>query len=264
MDDDNNNNTNNESKESGMGGGTKPPDFFNEDMAARYDDQWAKLSPLRDALHLLIRVILSNKSSRGVVVPDDARVLIIGAGTGAELLYLASAFPRWTFTVVEPSKPMMDGCRRRAADIADRCVFHEGYLETLPSSTDSSAVFHAATSLLVSQFILAKDERQGFFRQISNLLVPGGCLVSADLCQGHAVSTDRSNYESLMDVWLEMQRYTGVPEENIAKMRAVYGTHVAVSTVQEMEELIASGGFETPVLFHQAFMIHAWFSLKSS
>ena len=74
------------------------------------------------------------------------------AGTGQELVYLAEKFPRWRFAAVEPSAPMLAVCRRKAEErgVAPRCVFHEGYLDSLPPS----APFDAATSLLVSQFIL--------------------------------------------------------------------------------------------------------------
>jgi tRNA (cmo5U34)-methyltransferase len=43
-------------------------------------------------------------------------------------------------------------------------------------------------------------------------------------------------------------------------MRLVYGRDVAVSTIPEIEELIAASGFDAPVLFFQAFLIHAWYA----
>ena len=53
-----------------------------DQQAATYDQQWARLAPLRDALNLLIGAVFSD-------LPDNARILCVGAGTGAEILYLA-------------------------------------------------------------------------------------------------------------------------------------------------------------------------------
>lgn len=92
---------------------------FDQKRASSYDKQFAKLAPLRDALHLLIRMVSE--------LPADARILCVGAGTGAELIALAQAFPQWRFTAVEPAAPMLNICRQRAEeyDIASRCTFHE-------------------------------------------------------------------------------------------------------------------------------------------
>ena len=129
------------------------PAAFDQQNAATYDQRFAKLAAMRDALHLLIGAIFAD-------LPAEARILCVGAGTGHELIYLAQKFPEWRFAVVEPSGPMLDVCRRKAdaCGITSRCVFHEGYLESLPPS----APFDAATSLLVSQFILSPEARAGF------------------------------------------------------------------------------------------------------
>jgi len=61
-----------------------------------------------------------------------------------------------------------------------------------------------------------------------------------------------------------MQRFSEVPEEAIEKMRFSYGRNVAVSAPREIEELIASSGFDAPVLFFQAFLIHAWYAKRAA
>ena len=72
-----------------------------DQQAPIYDQQWAKVAPLRDALNLLVAAVFSE-------LPPDARVLCVGAGTGSEILYLASRFPGFYFTAVEPSGPMLE------------------------------------------------------------------------------------------------------------------------------------------------------------
>jgi tRNA (cmo5U34)-methyltransferase len=204
---------------------------------------------MRDALHLLISAIFAN-------LPTEARILCVGAGTGHELIYLARKFPGWRFAAVEPSAPMLEICRRKAEEcgIAARCVFHEGYLDSLPPS----APFDAATSLLVSQFILESEARAAFFRAIAGRLRPGGYLASADL----ASDTTSATYQNLLEVWLRLMRETGSPPEQLEALRVTYGRDVALLPLEQVSSIIASGGFGTPVLFLQTCLIHAWYAQR--
>ena len=220
-----------------------------DQQAATYDQQWARLAPVREALNLLTASVLSD-------LPDNARILCVGAGTGAEILYLAQRFPKWHFTAVDPSAPMLSVCRRRAeeAGIAARCEFYCGYLDSLPA-TES---FDAATSILVSQFIVEKKARVDFFHAIAERLRPGGQLVSADL----ASDINSDAYQSLLEVWLRMMTAAEVTEEMRERMRTTYGRDVAVLPPKDVASIITMGGFKDPVLFHQAGLIHAWYSSR--
>jgi len=228
----------------------EPSVAFGPEHAAAYDQRYAKLSPMRDALHLLISAVLAD-------LPAEARILCVGAGTGAELIYLAEKFPLWRFAVVEPSAPMLEVCRRKAeaCHITSRCVFHEGYLESLPPSV----AFDAATALLVSQFILNPEARASFFRAIAARLRPGGYLVSADLASDLTSAT----YQNLLEIWLRLMRETGSSSEQLEKLRVAYGRDVAVLPVEQVSSIIASAGFETPVLFLQTCLIHAWYAQRA-
>jgi tRNA (cmo5U34)-methyltransferase len=74
-----------------------------------------------------------------------------------------------------------------------------------------------------------------------------------------------SAYQSLLDVWLRMMKSAELPEENIEKMRAAYGRDVAVLPPQEeVASIIATAGFDPPVLFFQNLLIHAWYSRRTS
>jgi tRNA (cmo5U34)-methyltransferase len=223
---------------------------FDQERASNYDKQFAKLAPMREGLDLSIRIVLSE-------LPDDARILCVGAGTGRELIYLAQHFPQWQFTAIEPAAPMLDICRQKAEEsgITSRCTFHEGYLDSLPAL----GAFDAATCIWVSHFMTQLEERRNFFRQISARLRPNGYLVSSDQASDMSTPT----YKSLLEVYRRMFQYAEMPAEEIEKLISAYGHEIALLPTQEVESIIASSGFDPPVLFFQTFLIHAWYAKRS-
>lgn len=223
---------------------------FDKERASTYDIRAAKIAPLRDALHLSIRLILCE-------LPTDARILCVGVGTGLELIYLAQEFPQWQFTAVEPATAMLEICRQnaRAAGVESRCTWHEGYLDSLPAS----APFDAATCLLVSHFFMQPEERRKFFSQIASRLRPQGYLVSADLASDMSTSA----YQDLRDIWTRMLKYAAYPDEDVEKFLASHGRDAAVLPPDQVGAIIASSGFDAPVLFLQTLFIHAWYARRS-
>ncbi|MBE9041584.1 class I SAM-dependent methyltransferase [Oscillatoriales cyanobacterium LEGE 11467] len=220
---------------------------FDKERAASYDTRAAKVAPLRDTLHLLTRLVLSE-------LPVNARILCVGVGTGLELIYLAQEFPQWQFTAVEPASAMLDVCRQKAETlgVASRCIWHNGDLDSLPASNP----FDAATCFLVSHFFLQPESRQQFFSQIASHLHPQGYLVSADLASDMATS----DYQSLCEVWARMLKYAEYPDEDVEKFLASHGKEAAVLPPDEVASIISSSGFEPPVLFLQTLFIHAWYT----
>jgi tRNA (cmo5U34)-methyltransferase len=217
-----------------------------DQQAATYDQQWVRLAAIRDGMHLLMASIFSR-------LPENARMLCVGAGTGAEIHFFAERFPAWTFVAVEPSAGMVEAAKVRARlnGYSDRCMFHNGYLESLPGTEP----FDGATSLLVSQFLLDAGERADFFRAIAGRLTPDGVLVTADL----AADTDSPAYPRLLEVWLQTMVAADISPDRVQQIREAYGRDVSVLPASSVEAIMASGGFEAPVRFYQAGLIHAWY-----
>lgn len=226
------------------------PNHFDAQQAANYDERWAPLAPLRDSLHLQISMVFRE-------LPAAAHLLCVGAGTGAEILALAGLYPAWRFTVVEPSAPMLEICRRKAveAGIAERCRFHGGYVDSLP---EDGAQFDAATALLVSHFITDRSQRVAFFREIASRLRPGGLVITADLTTAPA---DR--HASLFKVWQQLLCHAGATTEQVEAMITAYERDVALLPEPELEALLIEAGFAGPVRFSQSLLIHAWFARRA-
>lgn len=217
--------------------------FFNEEAAALYDERFARLAPLRDAMQLATRMVFSE-------LPEQAHILCVGAGTGAEALMLGDAYPGWRFTLVEPAGAMLAVARKKceAAGLTSRCTFHEGFLESLPPGPE----FDGATAILVSQFLTDPPQRQEFFRGIAQRLSPGGLFVSADL------SGDSANKDKVLQIWLKLMEHNGANAEQVAGYLEAYNRDFACSDTDQVEALITGAGFEPPVRFLQAVLIQAW------
>jgi len=150
---------------------------------------------------------------------------------------------------------MHDVCRQRVdqAGLSSRCTFHEGYLETLPPES----MHDGATCFLVSQFILDPQARSDFFRQISRRLVPGGVLANSDL----SANVEADDYDAVLNLWQRvMSTSDDSAAEGLDRMKAAYAKDVAILPPASVASIIESGGFESPVEFFQAGLIHAWFA----
>lgn len=220
-------------------------DALFDQQAAGYDTQWARMAPIRESLLFLLETVFAD-------LPDDARVLCVGAGTGAEIAHLARRFPRWRFLALDPSQRMIDACRARAErdGFIDRCDFHAGVLETLPGD----AGFDGATCFLVSQFLLDRRARTAFFAGIATRLRSGGILAWADL----AWDTAAADYPAMLQLWMRTMSGAGVDDTAIDRMRIAYSRDVAVLPPDRVAALVAEAGFAAPLRFHQAGMIHGW------
>lgn len=220
--------------------------FFNQSLATDYDTRNSRFQIAKDHLHDLMSLIFAD-------LPTRSHILCVGAGTGAELLYLAKQFPEWHFTVVEPAASMMEVCQRKAADsgITSRCDFHTGYIDEI----NSEILFDAATSILVSQFMTDVSERKAFFKKIYCSLRPQGILITADL----AADTQSLTYQSLLPIFA---KNFGAAQGNALQLHEAYTTHVGVLSQEQTESIIEAAGFQSPLHFFQSLLIHGWMAVR--
>ncbi len=220
-------------------------DALFDQQAAAYDTQWARMAPIRESLLFLLETVFAD-------LREDARLLCVGAGTGSEIAHLARRFPHWRFLALDPSAQMIEVCRARAQrdGFLDRCEFHVGLLDTL----QDEPTFDGATCFLVSQFLLDPTVRTAFFADIGKRLRSGGILAWADL----AWDTNAPDYPPMLAFWMRTMSGAGLDEAAIERMRIAYSRDVAVLPPDRVAALVADAGFDAPLRFHQAGMIHGW------
>lgn len=225
-------------------------DFFNKELAQKYDERNSKLAPISECLHFLMSLMLKDLRSQ------QARVLCVGVGTGAEILSLAHIFPEWTFVGLDPSVDMLNVCRERVrtAGWQNRCEFVQGYIQDLPRSEP----FDVAVSLLVAHFI-KKQERLSFFQHITEHLQNGGHLVNAE------ISSDLNGPEFpfMLEGWAQVQTLMGATPESLTSLPKLLRETLTVLPPQETEALLKQSGIAQPLRFFQALMISAWWGRKT-
>lgn len=228
---------------------TQPPDHFNEDAARSYDERNRRLAPIGENMHFLIQLALRD-------LPEDARILCVGVGTGAEILALAKVFPNWKFTGVDPSAAMLAICAERLeeAGVRGRCQLIHGYIEDV----DTKAAFDAALSVLVAHFI-KRGDRLNYFNNMVSRLKPGGQLVNLEI----SFDLNSPEFPAMLKNWERVQALLGATPESLANLPHLLRTGLSVLAPGETRELLCQSGIAVPVQFYQAFMIHGWHGVKS-
>ncbi len=216
--------------------------FEDPEWVQTYTDGPIKFTPGFSDVHKMVNVLLRER------VPDDARILVHGAGGGLELEALAQANPTWQFLGVDPAKPMLDLAEARLAPVMDRVTLHHGYIEAAPSGP-----FDGATSLLTLHFLNA-GERLETLRKILDRLKSGAPLV--------AVHSSFPSEQANRDVWLS--RYeafaiaSGVEPDRASQARDAVAS---MSTVFESSvdiQILENAGFTDVTTFYSAFTWSGW------
>jgi tRNA (cmo5U34)-methyltransferase len=218
---------------------------FDEERAAGYDDRIRRVAPGYEALQAALPSVMGRPA-------PDARVLVVGTGTGAEILAMARARPDWHFTAVDPSTDMLDRCRERvqAAGLEDRVTYVAERIE----DWDPPSRFDGATAIFVSHFLQGRAAKRRFFTAIGRALAAGAPFAFADLFAGGA-GTDP---ERLRAAWRRWCRETGRSGEEVRRAFAKMERELSFASAETLDALLPEAGFAAPTRFYQFFLWGAW------
>ena len=215
---------------------------FNSDFSARYDNQVRKAMFGYEQMFQLILAMLA------VELGEQASVLVVGCGTGAELAAFGRGKPGWTLTGVDPAERMIqmtqDNLERE--NLADRVVLHQGTLDTLPGSE----LYDAVTLVLVLHFLPDDGAKRDLLINIASRLKPGGRLILVDL----GGDPQSSSFQSLVAVWKDFQVAMGLPLEQVEMSTRMAMENQHLIPAARVGELLAEAGFGQVERFFQALL----------
>lgn len=217
---------------------------FTRESAADYDQRIGRLVPGYGLMHELAPPVLA------ATLGDDATILVVGAGTGAELVALASQNSRWRLVAVDPSAAMLEVARDRVVrrGLADRVDFHV----TDAAQLALDRPHDAAVAILVAHFLPDNGAKQGFYDGIARNLRPGAPLVAVDL--GDAVG-------ALAPAYRAWAHGNGMAEDAVDAMFARFAGNFHPVTEQRQAALLHAAGFGPArpflqVLAYRGFVAH--------
>ena len=225
---------------------------FDTSRAAEYETQSRIALAGYDACHDLAACLLA--ASLG---EEPQSVLVGGAGgTGREILATAGLRPRWRFTAVDPSAPMLGQTMDRiaAAGLSDRVQAVPCTVEDLAPDT----VFDAATLIGVLHHIPEDTDKQRLLDTLSARLAPGAPFILA--CNRHRYDSE----PLFLDAWAMRWRMAGADEAAVhAKLGKIRQGAVPPASEEVVEQMLAQAGFRAPRRFFSSLFWCAWIAFKA-
>lgn len=223
-----------------------PAKFFDRDRAQGYDQRIRKAIPGYEALHSMAATLLQ------LDLQQDARILIVGAGTGAEILTLSAAHPQWQLMGVDPSSDMMAIAQQQVIEnsLGDRVKLHVGFTHELPESE----LYDAATLMLVMHFVPDNGEKLQLLQSITQRLKPKAPLILADI-YGDKTSAQFAHF---MAAWKHRLLSLAVPAEKVDEQFQFIMADLNVVPEARTVELLHEVGFQAIERFYSGLMYGGW------
>ena len=188
-----------------------------------------------------------------------ARILVVGAGTGIEIVKFGARQPGWRFTGVDPSRQMLDLARQRIeeAGLADVVRLVHGFTGDVETGE-----FDAVTCFNVMHFL--EDEprggsaKQALLSQMAARLRAGGSLVLFDLHGDPTGGVDAEMFRAWADLWA----LRGMDPDGAGRFRQRISEGIHWAPEERIREMLAAAGYRRVHLFFRSLLYGAWIGEK--
>ncbi len=220
----------------------KTASAFTGDAVKSYLEGPPRQVPGFSSLHRMAAMLMAERT------PDNARVLVLGAGGGLELKAFAEAHASWTFDGVDPSDDMLQLARQVAEEHGGRIGFHQGGIDIAPEGP-----FDAAVCLLTFHHIPV-EQRPEILQQIRRRLKAGAPFVVAHM------SFPQDEPERSM--WIDRHIAYGAPDgtdpSRQENARRAMRERLHILAPEDEEAMLRAAGFSDVSLFYAAFSFRGW------
>lgn len=221
--------------------------IYAAERAQAYDRRIRAAIPGYEALHQLACMVVAECTG------GHGRVLVAGAGTGAECVALAQACPALHLVGVDPAKDMLALAEHKVAEhgLAERVRLYPCAVSDLPTFEP----FDAATLMLVLHFLPDDGAKAALLADMAKHMKPGAPLVLADL---FGPAWDEPWQAELRTFWRHLQRAAGIAPADIDKGFSHVDRDIHPVTEARLAQLLTAAGFSAPQPFFRALCFGGW------
>jgi tRNA (cmo5U34)-methyltransferase len=219
--------------------------------AAGYDERIRKTFPFYATIHTAINAVLR------VYLRPESEIMIVGAGTGAEILELGKTNPGWRFVGVDLAKPMLDLAKEKieTAGLSDRVSLINGFVSDLPIDK----LCDGATAAMIMHFVPDDGGKIEFLRAIAAHLKSGAPFVLMD-ANGDLNAPES---ELMIEAWKHQQNLAGVKWEEVESGMKERLKAIHFVSFKRIEQLLNEAGFHRIQRFFQNFILGGWVAFKA-
>lgn len=222
---------------------------FNNTLANEYEKGIRRTLPSYDAMLRLIQTFYHS------TLPEKAKILIVGAGSGNEILQLAEGRPFWSFTGIDPSESMLKIAKERLKSLTNRMSFHQGTILDTQLSTEN---YDAASLVLVLHFIQDYEDKLSTLKEIAKHLKPGAPFVLVSKYGEPGSIETELQFDLWRSYWLQ---HTKLSVSDVAEMEKSIRS-LSFMREEDIVTLLQKAGFIKPSRFFATTLFGGWVCFK--
>lgn len=214
-------------------------------------DEMARMSiPGYEALHTMALSFLRSK------LPEKANLMIVGAGSGMELVTFGKANSKWELLGVDPSSNMLTIAQQKIEQqkLSNTVKLFQGYTHEIPETT----LYDAATCILVMHFLPDDGSKLALLKSISQRLKSSATLILVDLFGEKGTET----FEQLVQVWKLYSEEMGMSLQMIEKREKARQEGVYPIPEPRVLELLQQADFGKIMRFYTGLLFGGWVATK--
>jgi len=217
---------------------------------SEYDNMAPLVLPGYEAMHQMALACLQAN------LPPEANILVVGAGTGMELIKFAKGNSKWQILGVDPSEKMLAIAQEKIQqhDLSEQVKLFQGYTDDLPETS----IYDAATSILVMHFIADDGGKLAFLQSIAQRMKSSSTFILVDVF-GEKGTDDFQQIVSLIKKFWQQR---GIPEAKQIELLETMDQGVYQISETRVLELLEQAGFSKMIRFYTGLWVGGWVALK--